>query len=115
LEEQVGGVGIVREVADLVDGQKGGTAVAAESMLEGAGRFLSREVEDQIGRGEEACGVPGENGLVDKILGQHRLAEPVRGDDDDVFTLREEIKGQGSTVGRWMCVGPCHSKSAIAL
>jgi hypothetical protein len=38
--------------------------------------------------------VAGQDGLVDQILGEHRLAEAVRGDDDDVLALGEEVEGQ---------------------
>jgi len=85
--------------------------VAAEAVLEGAGGFLAREVEDQISSGEKARRVAGEDGLVDQILGEHRLAEPVRGDDDDVLALGEEVEGlpttgaaRGGTPARVTCM-----------
>jgi hypothetical protein len=46
LEEQVGGVRVIGEIADLVDREQLRPQVAAETVLQSAGRFLAREVED---------------------------------------------------------------------
>ena len=42
LEEEVGGVGIVGEVPNLIDGEQGGACVVAEAALEGRGRSPGR-------------------------------------------------------------------------
>ncbi len=41
LEEEVGGVGIVGEVANLIDGEQRGARVVAKAALEGAGGLLA--------------------------------------------------------------------------
>ena len=52
LEEEIGGVRIVGEVANLVDGEQGGASVVAEPAFEGAGGLLAIEIEQQVrGRG----------------------------------------------------------------
>jgi hypothetical protein len=63
---------------------------------------LAREVEDEIGRGEEAGRVAGEDRLVDEILGDHGLAEAVRGDDDPVLAVRENVEREDAVDGRAM-------------
>jgi hypothetical protein len=102
-----GGTNAGSNSAELRDLDITNGIASTSDMLEGARRFLSREIEDQISRGEEARGVPGQDGLVDEILGEHGLSETVRGDDDDVFALREEIEGQDAFDRRPMDVrGP---------
>ena len=100
LKEQVGGVRVIGEIADLVDREEAGAEIAAQAVLERAGGVLPGEIEDQIGGGEEARGVAGEDRLVDEILGDHRLAEAVRRDDDHVLALREEVEGEDALDGR---------------
>ena len=45
LEEEVGGVGIVGEIANLIDGEQGRACVVAEAAFEGAGGLLAIEIE----------------------------------------------------------------------
>ena len=50
LEEQVGVAVVIGEVADLVDDeQAGAVAVVAQPLVEGAGRLLGAEVEQELG------------------------------------------------------------------
>ena len=93
---------IIGEIADLVDREKMRPQVAAEAVLERACGLLAREVENRVSGGEEARRVAGQDGLVDQILSEHRLAEPVRGDDDDVFALDQKVEGQDAFDGRPM-------------
>ena len=69
LVEQVGGVGVVGEVADLVDGEEQRARVGAESAFERAGGVLAVEIEEEVRRRDEERGVPGEDGLMDEVLG----------------------------------------------
>jgi len=61
---------VVGEVADLIDRQEARPEIAPEAVVEGAGRFLSGEIEDQIGRGEEAGRVAGQDCFVDQVFGR---------------------------------------------
>ena len=45
LEEEVGGVGIIGEVADLIDGEEVGARIVPQAALEGADGVLAVEVE----------------------------------------------------------------------
>ena len=58
--------------------EQAGSHVGAQPALEGARGVLAGEIEDQIGGGDEAGGVAGEDRLVDEVLRQHRLAQAVR-------------------------------------
>jgi hypothetical protein len=42
---------------------------------------------------------------VDEVLREHGFAEAVRGDDDDVFLLREKVEGEDALDGRTMELG----------
>ena len=107
LEEEVGRVRVVREIADLIDREERRSQVGPEAVLERAGGLLLGEVEDQVGGREEARGMAREDRLVDEILGDHRFAEAVRGDDNHVFALRQEVEGEDAVDGRPMQVrGP---------
>ena len=68
LEEEVGGVRIVGEVANLVNREQRGPRVVAEAALEGAGGLLTIEIEQQVRGGDEARGVAGQDDLVDDVL-----------------------------------------------
>ena len=50
LEEEVGGVGVIGEVPDLIDGEQVGSGIVAQAPLEGAGGLLAVEIEHQIWR-----------------------------------------------------------------
>ena len=92
LEEEVGGAGVVGEVAELVDDEQRGPRVVAEPAFEGAGGLLAVEVEEQVGGGGEEGGVASEDGLVGDVLGEHGLAEALGTDEDDVFAAGEEVE-----------------------
>jgi hypothetical protein len=59
LEEQVGGLGLERDVADLVDDQQRVAGQPGELGLQGAGRVGSGEPVDPLRRGRELDAVPG--------------------------------------------------------
>jgi hypothetical protein len=48
----------------------------------------------QVAGGDEQRAVAGEHGGVDDVLGDHRLTEPLRGDQDDVVRALDEAEGQ---------------------
>ena len=99
LEEEVGGVGIIGEVADLIDGEEVGARIVPQAALEGADGVLAVEVEQEIRRGDEQPGVARQHGLVDEVLGEHGLAEPLRTDQDDVVGAAEEVEGEDALEG----------------
>ena len=47
-------------------------------------------------------GMTGQDGLMDEVLRDHRLAEAMRRDDDDVFALRQKLEGEDAFDGRPM-------------
>src|SRR5712691_10042746 len=75
-------MGVIGEVADLVNGDQAGAQIGAEPPLQGTGGVLAGQVENQISRGDQARRVAGEDRLMHEILGEQRLAQPVRGDYD---------------------------------
>jgi hypothetical protein len=77
LEEQISGMGIVGQVADLVDRQQAGPEICAEASLKRPRRALTGEIEDQIGGREQARRMAGEDRLVAEILGENGFAEAV--------------------------------------
>jgi hypothetical protein len=70
-------------------------------VLQGAGRLLLGEVEDQIGGREEARGMAREDRLMDEILGHHGFAQPVGSND----ALREDVEREDAFDGRTMNLG----------
>ena len=79
----------------------------AQPAFEGACGLLSVEVEEQVGGGGEECGVSGEDGLMGDVLGQHRLSEAVRTDEDDIVAAVEEVEGEDALEGGSVqCGGP---------
>ena len=94
LEEQVGGAGVVGEVAQFVDHDQRRPGVVAEAAFEGACGLLSVEVEQEVGGGGEEGGVSGEDGLVGDVLGEHGFAEALGPDQDDVLAAGEEVEGE---------------------
>ena len=87
-------MGIVGEVANLIDGEQGGAWVVAEAALEGAGGLLAIEIEQQVRGGDEARAVAGQDDLMDDVLGKHRLAEALGADQEDVLGAVEEVEGE---------------------
>ena len=87
-------MGIVGEVANLIDGEQGGACVVAEAALEGAGGLLAIEIEQQVRGGDEARAVAGQDDLMDDVLGKHRLAEALGADQEDVLGAVEEVEGE---------------------
>src|SRR5215831_2249453 len=76
-EEQVGGMGVVGQIAAFVDDQQGGASVVAEApAAQGGG--IPVEVGEQAGGGAEQDGVAREHGRVGNVLGNHGLSEPIR-------------------------------------
>ena len=99
LEEEIGGVGIVGEVANLVDGEQGGARVVAKAAFEGAGSLLAIEIEQQVRGSDEARGVAGQDDLMDDVLGEHGLAEALGADQKDVLGAVEEVEGEDAFEG----------------
>jgi hypothetical protein len=93
LVEQIGMSTAVRQKSDFIDGEHCERGVVAEAPLECTRRVLRGEVEQQIGRRDEACGESCEHSLVDDVLGDHRLSEAGGCDEDDVHRVLDEIEG----------------------
>ena len=100
LEEEVGGVGIVGEVANLVDGEEGGPRVVVEAPLKGAGGLLAIEIEQQVRGRDEARAVAGQDDLMDDVLGEHRFAEALGADQEDILGAGKEVEGGAVERGR---------------
>ena len=113
LEEEVGGVGIVGEVANLVDGEEGGPRAVAEAPLKGAGGLLAIEIEQQVRGRDEARAVAGQDDLMDDVLGEHRFAEALGADQEDILGAGKEVEGEDAVEGG--AVGQFQSQSAMGL
>jgi hypothetical protein len=91
LEEQVGGLGLEGDVADLVDDQQRVAAEADQFGLEGALVVGVGEAGDPGGRGREQhamAGLAGADAQADREVG---LAGPGRAEEDDVVAGGDEI------------------------
>ena len=102
LKEEIGGVGVVGQIADFVDGEQVRPGIGAEATFERARRVPAVEIEHEIGRREKAGGVAGQDRLVDEVLREHRLAEPLRTDEDDILALGQEVEREDSLKPRAM-------------
>ena len=67
-----------------------------EAAVERARGLLRAEVEQELGGGEEEDRAALEDGVVRDVLRDHRLAETLRGDEDDVARIGEEVDGEGA-------------------
>jgi hypothetical protein len=94
LKEQIGGVRVVAEIPDLVDGQHLRARVVTQPSFEAPRRLLGIEIEEEIGGRREEGRVALQNGLVDEVLGNERFAEALRADQDDVFGLGQEVEAE---------------------
>ena len=99
LEEEVGGAGVVGEVPELVEDQEAPLAVVVEPAREAARGLLAAEIEQELGGGGEEDVMAGEHRLVRDVLGDHRLAEALGGDEDEVAAGGEEVEAQGGLDG----------------
>lgn len=55
---------------------------------------MCRQIVQHFGGEREACGVTAQHRLVQQVLGDHGLAQPIGTDDDDVGRLFEEGEGE---------------------
>src|SRR5207249_564883 len=94
-KEQVGGVRVIGQVANLVNTEKGGTGVEAE-LAAAQAWGIAIEIGEQVAGGAEQDGVAGEHGGVGDILGDHGLAQSVGAAQDEVAALAEEVQGEGA-------------------
>ncbi len=93
LVEQVGGVRVVGEVADLVDREQVGPGVAAESASQCLGA-AGAQVLDEFGGSGAQDGEAGEDRLVGDVPGDHGLAQAVRADEGEVAALADEVEAE---------------------
>ena len=97
LEEQVGGFGLERDVADLVDDQQRVAAQPDQLGLQPAGVVGVGEPGDPFGGGGERDPVPGLAGADRQPGGQVGLAGAGRAEEHDVVLGGDEV--QGAQVG----------------
>src|SRR5947209_3062619 len=100
LKEEVGGARVVGQVADLVDDEEAALAVVVQPAGQAARRLLTAEVEEELGGGGEEHVVAGEHRGVRDVLGEHRRAEALGRDEDDIAGLGKEVKAQGGLAAR---------------
>ena len=100
LKEEIRGVRVIGQIADLIDRQDVRTSVGAQATLESACGVLSVQIEQQVGGGDKERGVAGQDRLVHEVLGEHRLAQALIPDQDDVLALGHEVEREGALDGR---------------
>ena len=101
LEEEVGIAVVVVEVPHLIDRQKLRPGEASQSPGEGRIGVLSGEFVEHVRGHGESGGEAVEHGVVEEILDEHRLADPVRADENDVGGVvdegqREQLLDEGA-------------------
>ena len=92
LEEQVGMTIGVGEVADLVDDEETGAGIVAEAPAQRGIAIERGQLAEHVAGGGKQHGMAVKDRLVCDIFGDHRLAEPVGRDEDDVGDLLEEVE-----------------------
>src|SRR5215207_1581964 len=95
LEEEVGGVIVVGEVADLVDAEQVGSSVGGDLSASLLWR-VAVDVVEQLGGGAEEDRVAFEDGLFGDVLGEQCLADAVWSEQDEVSALAQEVQVQGA-------------------
>ncbi len=91
-------MGVVGEVADLVDAQELWLGVVGETAPPQFWGIDLQVVED-LGGGAEEDGEAVEDGLVGDVLGDHGLAQSVGAEQDEVVALADEIEGERALEG----------------
>src|SRR5829696_2291894 len=90
--QQIGGLATARQIADLVEDQKGGRRVLAQASLEGGQRLLLEQVREGGGKRREAHGVAALEGEQSEILGEHRLADAAGASEQNVVPLGDKVE-----------------------
>ena len=90
LEEEVGVAVVVVEVSDLIDGEKLRAGEATQSPGGGYVGVLRGELVEHIRGHGEACGEAVEHGVMEEVLHEHRFADSVRSDENDVGGVVDE-------------------------
>jgi len=93
LEEQVGGLGFERDVADLVDDEQRVAAEPDQLGLQVAGVVGGGEPVDPFAGGGEGDAVPGLAGADAEPDGEVGLAGAGRAEEDDVVLGGDEVEG----------------------
>ena len=96
LKEDVGGVGPIAEVADLVDDEHVGMRVAGQDLAEPALERRRRELVDQRRRRGEAGLEAVLDGAIGDGDGQMGLAGPAGAAEDQRLPLRDELGTEGA-------------------
>ena len=94
LEQQIGVTSIVGQVTDLIDAQQRYAGVAPESACELHGSVLCGQIMQHVGVDDEARVITTQHCLVQQVLRDHRLADAVGTNQDDVGRAIEEVQGQ---------------------
>ena len=89
--EQVGGLVVEGQVADLIDAQQADVGVGAQ-LAAAAFRSLAVQFFQQRRSGTKQHGIAGEHGSVTDVLGDHGLAQTVAADQDQIAGLGEEVQ-----------------------
>jgi hypothetical protein len=110
-------VRVVGEIAIVVNALYGRPGIRAKSPIERAPGFLPRQIENEIGGRDKAGGVPGEDRLMEEILGDHGLPQALGGQPNHILALGHTLKRQDAfDAGAMDLFGhQAHSKSAIGL
>ena len=93
VEEEVGGVFVIGEIAQLVDAKQLWAKVLSQTLASELGG-IGVELVEHVGNGTNEHGVAFEHGLVGDVFEDHGFAEPVGAKDDEVASLAEEVEGQ---------------------
>jgi hypothetical protein len=93
LEDHVGIGAGQREVADLIDDQRGGLEVGLELLGESPRRLGFLEVADQVVQGGEVDRVAGLAGGDGQADGEHGLADPGWAEEADIRLVLDEAEG----------------------
>ena len=94
LEEEVGVAVVVVEVAHLIDREKLRSGEAAQPPGKGCVGVLGGEFMEHVRGGGESGGEAVEDGVMEEVFDQHRLADSVRTDEDDVGGVVDEGEGE---------------------
>ena len=93
-EEEVRGLGIAGEVADLIKDKKVWGSVETQPTFDGWETLLPKEVGDHGGERRETDGVPFGEGREAKVFGEGTLADARRAPQQDVLAAFEESEGR---------------------
>jgi len=89
--EKIGGIIVIGKVGEFVDAQQMRPRIGLDSSSSQLGRIALQMFDDIRGRAKQD-GVPGHDGRMSDVFGDHRFPEPIATKHDEIAALLDKIQ-----------------------